>query len=1046
VKKYRWLFCLFSLILAFHSYLLSLNMSAEELWKKPAPGTAVDPQLFGDLEYRLIGPFRGGRAPAVAGVPSDSFTFYMGTSGGGLWKTGDAGETWVNISDGFFKCSSIGAVAVAPSAANVIYVGTGESNLRGDVQTGLGIYKSEDAGKTWTHCGLENAGQIGRIRIHPRNPDFVYAAVLGHAFGPNPERGVYRTRDGGKTWEKVLFVSEKAGAVDLAMDVQNPLILYAAIYQIVRKPWIMISGGEDSGLFKSADGGNSWRKLTNGLPEGVKGRIGIAVSPVNPAKVWAIVEAQDGGVYFSEDEGGTFVRVNKDKEPRSRPFYFSHIYADPVNENTVYVMAIDFHKSIDNGKTFSVVEIPHGDTHDMWVNAQNPNIMINGNDGGACISLNGGKTWSTQMNQPTAEFYRVATDSQFLYRVYGAQQDNTTVSIASRTTREGIGEQDWYEVGGGEQGHVWVDPRNPNIVYAGVFYNMITRYDHSTGQTKHIEAYPELQEGMASEAMKYRFQMNAPIRISPHDPRILYHCSQHVHQSTDEGLSWKTISPDLTRNDKSKQRPSGGPITLDHTGPEIYNTVFALEESPHKPGLLWAGTDDGLVHISRDGGGKWENITPKDMPEWGTVNMIEPSPHDPARAFIAVHRYRLDDFTPYVFRTDDYGKSWTRLTASNGIPAPHFVRVVREDPGRKGLLYAGTEFGMYVSFDDGRAWQPFQINLPVVQISDMMIKENDLVLATHGRSFWILDDLTPLRQIDREVSESKAFLFKPRNAYRLPGFPRQAPRLGRNPANGAIVYYYLAEGLKEDLKIEILDSGGRVIQSFSSKDNPSVPTKPGMNRFVWDLRYPEAQTIKGTILFSSNIGPAAVPGAYQVRLSIGAWNQTQSFEVKKDPRLSTTQEDFQAQFDLAVKVRDRVTETHAAIKKTRAIRNQLENLVSQLKTAGGHDEVIGSAQTIGQKFIAIEGLLTQIKNESRLDTCNFPPQLDDHLLYLSLVILSSDSRPTEGSYTRFNDLTAELARLLEELGGILSRDLPDFNNLVRAKGIQPIMLPENKKD
>jgi photosystem II stability/assembly factor-like uncharacterized protein len=970
----------------------------------------------------------------------------MGTSGGGVWKTADAGETWANISDGFFKCGSIGTIAVSASNPKIIYVGTGEANIRGDVQTGIGVYRSEDAGRTWKHCGLEKSGQIGRIRVHPRNPDLAYAAVLGHAFGPNPERGVYRTKDGGQTWEKVLFVSDKAGAVDLAMDTQNPLVLYAAVYQIVRRPWVMISGGEDSGLYKSSDGGNTWARLSRGLPEGIKGRIGVALSPVNPAKVWAIIEAQDGGVFFSEDEGGTFIRVNKDKEPRSRPFYFSHIYADPVNENTVYVMAIDFHKSMDNGKTFSVVDIPHGDTHDMWVNPHNPNIMINGNDGGACVSFNGGKTWSSQMNQPTAEFYRVATDNQFLYRVYGAQQDNSTVSIASRTDKEGISEQDWYDVGGGEQGHIWVDRRNPNIVYAGVFYNMITRYDRSTGQTKHIETYPELQEGMAAEAMKYRFQMNAPIRISPHDPLVLYHCSQHVHKSTDEGLSWRTISPDLTRNDKSKQKPSGGPITLDHTGPEIYDTIFAFEESPHQPGFLWAGTDDGLVHVSSDGGENWKNITPQDMPEWGTVNMIELSPHDPGRAFIAVHRYRLDDFTPYVFRTEDYGKSWTRLTVNNGIPPNHFVRVVREDPDRKGLLYAGTEFGMYVSFDDGKAWQPFQLNLPVVQISDMVIKENDLVVATHGRSFWILDDLTPLRQINEEVVASKAFLFKPRDAYRLPGSSRRGPRLGKNPTPGAVIYLYLSQGFKEQPKIEILDSGGRVILSLSSQENPAVSFKPGMNRLVWDLRYPEAQITKGTILFSPNIGPAAVPGAYQVRLSAGAWNQTQSFDVKKDPRLSTTQADFQAQFDLAVKVRDKVTDTHAAIQKIRGIRNQLENFVSQLRTGGGFEDVIGAAGDLGRKLIAIEGRLTQIKNESRLDTCNFPPQLDDHLLFLSIVILSSDSRPTEGSTTRFNDLAAELSRLLDELGGILSRDVPDFNNRVRARNIQPIMLPEKKND
>jgi photosystem II stability/assembly factor-like uncharacterized protein len=1004
---------------------------------------AVDPALFQAMEYRLIGPYRGGRSPAVAGVPGNPFTYYMGTSGGGVWKTTDAGETWDNISDYFFKCSSIGAITVANSDPNIIYVGTGETNLRGDVQTGVGVYKSEDSGKTWRHIGLENSGQIGRIRIHPTNPDLVYVAALGHAFGPNQERGVYRSKDGGKNWEKVLFVSEKAGAVDLVMDVNNPRVLYAAIYQVIRKPWIFISGGEDSGLYKTTDGGDSWIKLANGLPQGVKGRIGVAVSSANSSRVWVNIEAEDGGVYRSDDGGKTFIHVNKERKLRTRPFYFTHIFADPIDENTVYVLNISFNKSIDGGKTFETIGLPHGDTHDLWINPDNPQIMINGNDGGATISFNGGKSWSTQMNQPTAEFYRVTTDNQFLYRVYGAQQDSSTVSISSRTTEDGIGIQDWYEVGGGEQGHIWVDPRNPNIVYAGVYYNVITRYDRQTGQLRNIEAYPELGEGQAAEAMRFRFQMNAPIRISPHDPNILYHCSQFVHKSTNEGQSWKVISSDLTRNDKSKQKPSGGPITLDHTGPEIYNTIFAFEESPHVPGLLWAGTDDGLVHLSRNGGMTWENITPKGMPERGTINMIELSPHEAGRTFIAVHCYRLDDFKPYIFRTDDYGQTWSLLTNDNGILSNHFVRAIREDPDRKGLLYAGTEFGMYISFNDGKSWQPFQLNLPVVQVADIVVKNKDLVVATHGRSFWILDDLTPLHQINDEVAKAKSFLFKPGLTYRVPGSTRETPRLGKNPPNGARIYYYLAEAPAQEVKLEFLDSAGSLIQSFSNKEKEgkTLSTKAGLNRFVWDLRYPEADVVKGTIFFGMNIGPKVVPGNYQVRMSVGDWSQTQSFEVRKDPRLSTTQEDFQAQYDLAIKVRDKITEAHKAIKKIRDVRSQVENLSLRLEKGGGAEDIISSGKKLNQKLTSIEEKLIQTKNETRLDTCNFPPQLDNQFIRLTNVILSADARPTEGSYERFEDLKAELAVYSSQLQEVFEKDLAALNSLVRNKNIPPVLVP-----
>ena len=996
---------------------------------------AVDPALYQAMEYRSIGPSRGGRSPAVAGVRGKLFTFYMGASGGGVWKTTDAGETWANISDGYFDCSSIGSIAVANSDPNVVYVGTGEPNLRGDVQTGVGVYKSEDAGKTWKHIGLEDTKHIGRIRIHPQEPDLVYVAALGHAFGPNEERGVYRSKDGGDTWEKVLYVSDRSGAVDLAMDVNNPRNLYAGFWQVIRKPWILISGGEESGfLYKSTDGGDTWSELKNGLPRGVKGRIGVDVSPVNSERVYVKIEAKDGGVYRSDDGGKTFVHANKEYKVRDRPFYYTHIFADPVDEDTVYVLTRNFSKSVDGGKTYETIGLPHGDAHDLWINPDHPNIWINGNDGGATISLNSGETWSTQMNQTTAEFYRVATDNQFPYRVYGCQQDNSSISVPSTEPgRRSL--PDMYSVGGGEQGHVAVHPRDSNIVYATEHVGIITRYDHQTGQTRELRTYPELPEGLAAAELKYRFQMNAPVRVSPHDPNVLYHVSQHVHRSTNEGQSWEIISPDLTRNDKSKQKHTGGPITLDHTGPEVYGTIFAFEESPRAPGLLWAGTDDGLVHFSRDGGVNWENVTPEGMPEWGTVNAIEPSAHDPGRAFLAVHKYREDDFTPYIFRTNDYGKNWSLITVNNGIPSNHFVRVVREDPDRRGLLYAGTEFGMHISFDDGNTWQSFQLNLPVVQIADMVIKEQDLVVATHGRSFWILDDLTPLHQITEDVAESAAFLFTPKDAYRVEG----------RGMEGARVFYYLASEPEGEVKLEFLDSGDNVIQTFSSEEGTAITAKAGTNRFVWDLRYPGADLVPDASFFDGNKGPRAVPGTYKVRITTGQWTQTESFEVKKDPRLRTTQEDFQKQFDLAIEIRDKLTELNNAIRKIRYVRNQVGNLTGTLKEAGYGDEIARASDELSQKLTSVEQQLIQTEYEKGADMMiNVSPQLASRFFYVLGVVLGAEARPTDGSYESFKDLERKLGARLDKLQEILDEDVVAINEIVQAENIPPIMMPTKK--
>ena len=822
----------------------------ESVKSQSEQNAGVDPALLKSLEWRLIGPFRGGRVVAVAGDPSDEEVFYFGSTGGGVWKTNDGGLYWENISDGFFKRASVGSIAVAASDPNVIYVGMGEATIRGNVSHGDGIYKSTDRGKTWVYLGLENTRHIGKVQVHPHNPDLVYVAALGHAHGPNAERGVYRSQDGGKTWEQVLFRSDKAGAIDLAMDPNNPRILFASFWETLRLPHTLISGGEDSGLFKSTDGGDTWTEITRNpdLPKGLLGKIGVAISPAKEGRVWAIVEAEDGALFRSDDGGESWQRLSEERGLRQRAWYYQHIYADPQDAETLWVLNVQAWKSVDGGRTFFDVAFPHGDHHDLWIDPANPRRMIEGNDGGACITLNGGESWSNIFNQPTAEFYHVTTDSQVPYRVYGAQQDNTTISVPSRSPRAGITQSDLYEVGGGESGYVAVRADNPNIVYAGNYQGYLTRYDHHSGQQQNIAVWPELASGEGAKDQKYRCQWTYPIMLSPHDPNILYVTGNHVFRSSDEGSSWEVISPDLTRNDITKMEPSGGPITRDNTGAEYYGTIFAFAESPLQRGLFWAGSDDGLVHISRDNGGKWEDVTPKDLPKWALITIIEPSPHDPATAYVAATSYKLDDYRPYLFKTNDHGETWTKITT--GIPENIFTRAIREDPKRRGLLYAGTETGLYVSFDDGEHWQPLHLNLPVVPIHDLVIKDDDLVAATHGRSFWILDDVTPLRQVSEDIQNSAAYLFKPRPAtrfittfgfsrpasfgkfYRLTGATMATSRrkkkpdgetvdvyldAGKNPPDGVIVTYYLKQKPEGEVKLAFLDAGGKEIRTFSSE-------------------------------------------------------------------------------------------------------------------------------------------------------------------------------------------------------------------------------------
>ncbi len=1058
MKKIRILLAIFSVFFFICSILSSPAWSAPQRSKKIS---RYDPSLYKEMKWRCIGPYRGGRVTAVAGIPSQPYTYYFGVTGGGVWKTEDGGLNWKPVSDGFFKTGSVGAIAVSEWDPNIVYVGMGEVPMRGNVSHGDGMYKSNDAGKTWKQVGLSDTNQISRIRIHPQNPDIVYVAALGHIYGPNQERGVFRTKDGGKTWEKVLFRDNKTGAVDLVFDPSNPRIMYAALWEFFRTPYSLSSGGPGCGLFKSTDGGDTWNEISRnkGLPKGMLGKIGVAVSPAKHDRVWAIIEAKDGGVFRSDDGGETWRRVNEERRLRQRAFYYSRIYADPKDAETVYVLNTAFYRSVDGGKTYSSIRVPHGDNHDLWIDPENPARMINSNDGGANVTYNSGVSWTAQDNQPTAQFYHVITDSYFPYRVYGAQQDNSTVRIASRTTGSGIDKQDWHSVGGGESGHIAPRHDNPNIVYAGSYGGLITRWDYKTRETRIISAWPENPMGWGAGLLKYRFQWTAPILVSKFDSDVLYHAAQVIFKTKNEGQSWDIISPDLTRNDKTKQKPSGGPITHDNTSVEYYCTIFALAQSYHNPSTLWVGTDDGVVSITKNGGKNWERITPRDLPAWSLISSIEPSTYDQATAYIAVDRHELDDFKPYIYKTANYGKSWKKIT--NGLPNNTFVRVVREDQKRKGLLYAGTETGVFVSFDDGSNWQSLQLNLPVVPIHDLVFKRDDLVVATHGRSFWILDDLTPLHQITDAVAKSEMFLFTPRDAYRMRGrgFPR--PNVGQNPPSGAVVYYYFKEKPKEAVTLEFLDAEGNLIRKFKSRkrEEPEpehtpasrfqrsgpqyVSAEAGMNRFVWNMRYPDAERVPKAILWGGMLnGPVAVPGVYQVKLTVGEKMKMESWQWKKDPRLLTTQEEYQEQYDFLVKIRDKITEVNQAINRLRDVKKQIDVLSGKVKEHERGKEVIEAAKILKQKLSSAEDVLIQSKSKSRQDPLNYPIKLDNKIAALAGIVSSADARPTDQSYEVFKELSAKADQQLSRLKDILKKDLPDFNKLVKKAEIPAIIIKE----
>jgi photosystem II stability/assembly factor-like uncharacterized protein len=1055
------------------------------------------------LTYRLVGPYRGGRVVAVAGVVAQDNTYYFGGVAGGVWKTTDGGLNWHPLFDKTKDASpSIGAIAIAESDPNVIYVGTGEACIRGNIVGGNGVYKSIDAGKTWNFVGLADTHSIGRLIVHPKNPDLAFVAALGHPFGDNEERGVFRTRDGGKTWEKVLYKDAKTGAIDITFDPTNPNILFAALWQAKRQPWTMDSGGPGSGLYRSADGGATWKEINeHGLPEGIKGRIGVTVSGANPNRIWAVIEAEKGGIYRSDDGGESWQLLTDDHRFRQRAWYYSHIFADPKSADTVYILNTAMYRSNDGGKTFSPVRAPHGDNHALWIDPTNPKRLINGNDGGATISIDGGQNWSSIYTQPTAQFYHVTTDNRFPYYIYGAQQDNSTVGIASASPDGGIDRPDWYDVGGGESGYIAPDPNDPQIVYAGSYGGDITRYDHRTGETQLVNPWPVNPIGWAAADVKHRFQWTEPIVFSPHDPKTLYFAGEVLFKTIDNGMTWSIISPDLTRNDKSKQQASGGPITKDNTGVEVYDTIFSVVESPAQKDLIWAGTDDGLVQLTHDGGQHWENVTPKAMPEWSTVDMIEASPKDAGTAYIAVERHKMDDFAPYIFKTTDFGKSWTKLV--NGIPTNDYVHAVRIDPRRPNLLFAGTEAGVYISFDDGARWQSLQLNLPASPVNDLVVKNNDLVVATHGRSFWVLDDITALEQYTDSIPREEAHLFTPAAANHTlfrGGFFGAGPNTGKNPPAGAIIDYWLKtslkkpEGKKSDsekkestgesattsptsetkqdatkseskpgeaeapkITIDILDSSGKVIRHFPKKEEEAEPEEgfvpggrpanaalsadAGLNRFVWDLNYEDASRVPHAPLWAgSTTGPRALPGNYQVRLTVLGKSYSAPLKIDSDARLKVTQADLEKQFDLLLKIRDKLTQTDDTINQIRDFRDQINAINKRLKNDPRAKAVGDAGKSVDKKMTEVEEALIQTKAKSGQDVLNFPIRLNNQLAALGGVVSTADSAPTQASYEVFAMLSKSIDDQLAKWKAIVTTDVKSYNDIIKQQDVTALLI------
>ncbi|MEQ9467035.1 MAG: glycosyl hydrolase [Ekhidna sp.] len=1014
--------------------------------KSTSPTVRYEKEMYEGMQWRNIGPFRGGRSAAVTGVPGKPTLFYMGSTGGGVWRTKDGGQTWENISDGFFG-GSIGAVAVSEWDNNVIYVGGGEKTVRGNVSSGWGMWKSVDAGTTWHEIGLKNSRHVPRIRIHPKNPDLVYAAVLGDLFKSSTERGVYRSKDGGKTWERILYVNADAGAVDLTFDPNNPRILYASTWRIRRTPYSLESGGEGSALWKSTDGGDTWTNISKneGLPGGAWGISGVTVSPVNSNRVWAIIENNDGGVYRSDDAGKTWRLVNKERKLRQRAWYYTRIYADTQDEDGVYVMNVQYHKSTDGGKTYETYNAPHGDHHDFWIAPEDNQRMIIADDGGAQVSFDGGENWSTYHNQPTAQFYRVTTDNSFPYRIYGAQQDNSTVRISHRSGGWYIDEDDWESTAGGESAHIAPDPDNNEVVYGGSYDGFLTRVDHENDQVRAVNVWPDNPMGHGAEGFKYRFQWNFPIFFSPHNPNKLYTASNQLHVTTNEGQTWEIISPDLTRNDPSKLGPSGGPITKDNTSVEYYCTIFAATESYHEEGVIWTGSDDGLVHVTRDGGKNWSNVTPAGMPEWMMINSVEIDPFNKGGMYIAGTRYKMGDYAPYLYKTEDYGQTWKKITS--GIPAEHFTRVLRADPNQKGLLYAGTEAGMYVSFDDGASWQPFQMNLPMVPITDLAIKDNNLIAATQGRSFWIIDDLTPLHQLNAAKGKSH-FLFKPMDTWKMGGGDGNTSKTaGTNHPGGVLVNYFVKDTVSTDtiaISFHEADGDGDMIKTYSTHPDKEakeekLEVKPGFNTMNWNLRYDGAKTFDGMILWwATTQGPEAVPGDYKVKMSVNGQETMQDFTLKGDPRSESTQADYQAQFDFLLKVRDKLSETNQAIINIRKAKAQINDVMKK----ADNDEISELGKAIVKDMTEIEKALYQTQNESGQDPLNFPIRLNNKLGHLGSLMGMGNSRPTDSALEFYDEVTALIDEQLKMLNEIFDSRIDEFNQAVKEAEVDAVKLEE----
>ncbi|WP_299213495.1 glycosyl hydrolase [uncultured Aquimarina sp.] len=992
-------------------------------------------ELYDALEYRLVGPFRGGRSAAVTGVPGKPNLFYFGATGGGVWKTTDGGRTWENISDGFFG-GSVGSISVSKSDPNVIYVGGGEKTLRGNVSSGYGVWKSVDAGKTWIQSGLPNSRHIPRIAIHPTNPDIVYAGVLGNIYKPTQDRGVYKSIDGGKTWNKVLFANQDAGAVDLTLDPNNPRILYASTWNARRTPYSLSSGGNGSALWKSTDSGKNWKEISKnkGFAKDTLGIMGVTVSPVNSERVWAIVENKEkGGVYRSDDGGETWNLLNSDRSLRQRAWYYTRIYADPSDKDVVYVVNVSYHKSKDGGKNFSSFRAPHGDHHDLWIAPENPKRMVIGDDGGAQITYDGGETWSTYHNQPTSQFYRVTTDNSFPYRIYAAQQDNSTIRINHRSTGWSISEDDWESTAGGESAHIAIDPKDNDIVYGGSYDGFLTRVNHKTETVRSISVWPDNPMGHGAEDMKYRFQWNFPIMFSKHNPNRLYTFSNQVHVTENEGQSWEVISPDLTRNDPNKLKSSGGPITQDNTSVEYYCTIFAAAESPLKEGLLWTGSDDGLVHVSQDGGKNWNNVTPKGMPAWMMINSIEPSSFNEGTCYIAGTRYKSGDFAPYLYKTTNYGQSWTKITT--GIASEHFTRVLRADPKQKGLLYAGTETGMYISFDDGSNWKSFQLNLPIVPITDLAIKDNNLIVATQGRSLWIIDDLTVLHQLSNSSKTQENILFKPKDTYRMRGGSQKDSKTeGTNHPSGVITYFNLKnfDKEKDTISLTYFNTKGDTIKSFSTsakeKKDKLVDLKKGANQFNWNMRGDGAEKLKGMILWWANLnGPKAVPGTYKVNLNVNGTAISQPFTILADPRAEATLQQMQQQFDFITSVNKTVDNAHQSIKKIRKINEQLKSFSTQYKDDEKTKDLVTKAKDLQKQFGEIEKALYQTKNRSGQDPLNFPIKLTNKLGHLNSLVGMGDFGPTSQDIAVKNELTKQIDDQLKSFDKLISEEIKSFN-------------------